>query len=164
MYPQKIIAAVKDLLIGQKRTIAVAESVTAGHVQAALSQAENARQFFQGGLTAYNLGQKVRHLGIEPIHALDCDCVSALVSRQMATGVARLFTADYGISITGYAAKVPEKNILVPFAYYSICRSEVELAAKRIELPDADALRVQLYYTEMVLESLLSVLAREEDR
>jgi nicotinamide-nucleotide amidase len=158
MYPQQTVTAIKDLLLAHHCTIAVAESVTAGHLQAALSQADNARQFFQGGLTAYNLGQKVRHLGIEPIHALDCDCVSEIVSRQMAFGIARLFTADYGISITGYAAKVPEKNILIPFAWYTICRGGKELLTDRMEVLDGDALKVQLYYTQKVLESLLAVI------
>jgi PncC family amidohydrolase len=158
MYPNPTIAAIKDFLLTHRCTIAVAESVTSGHLQAALSQAENARQFFQGGLTAYNLGQKVRHLGVEPIHALDCDCVSEIVSRQMAFGVARLYTADYGVSITGYATKVPEKNILVPFAYYTICRDQQELVTNRLHLMDDDAMKVQLYYTQKVLESLLAVL------
>lgn len=162
MYPDKTIAVIKNLLLQHRRTVAVAESVTAGHVQAALSQAENARQFFQGGLTAYNIGQKVRHLGVEPIHASDCDCVSSLVACQMAEGIARLFTADYGISVTGYAAKVPEKHIDIPFAYYSITRKGIELAAKRIQIVDRDALQVQLWYTETVLEAFLTVLSTED--
>ncbi len=158
MYPQKTITAIKDLLIEGHLTIAVAESVTAGHLQAALSQAENARHFFQGGLTAYNVGQKVLHLGVEPIHALESNCVSGLVSRQMAFGIARLFTSDYGVGITGYASKVPEKDILLPFAFYSICRDGKELAAGRIEVEEEDALQAQLYYTGKVLEFLHAVL------
>jgi nicotinamide-nucleotide amidase len=101
MYPFDEIEIVKDQLIRLGRTIAVAESVTSGHLQAALSLAENARQFYQGGLTAYNLGQKSRHLLIEPIHALDCDCVSDRIAAQMAQEAARLFSADYGLSVRG---------------------------------------------------------------
>ena len=158
MYSLETVASIKDLLIAGNLTIAIAESVTSGHLQAAISQAENARCFYQGGLTAYNLGQKVKHLGVEPIHALECDCVSDVVSRQMAVGISLLFTADIGVSITGYAAAVPEKSIRIPFAYYSICKHEKILLTKKIEALNGDALKVQLYYTEIVLGSLLSVL------
>jgi nicotinamide-nucleotide amidase len=162
MYPQKIIDAIKDILIPRNQSIAVAESVTSGHLQAALSLADDARQFYQGGMTAYNLGQKVKHLGVEPIHALDCNCVSAIVAQQMAVGVAALFTATYGVSITGYAAKVPERDILVPFAFYTLCRNDEILLTKRIESANGDAMTVQLYYTDVVLKSLLELLVEEK--
>lgn len=46
---------IKTILIERKQTVAVAESVTAGLLQVRLSLAENAREFFQGGITAYNV-------------------------------------------------------------------------------------------------------------
>lgn len=77
MYPFDEINTIKDRLLCLRQTVAVGESVTSGHLQAALSLGENARQYYQGGLTAYNLGQKARHLLVEPIQALECNCVSA---------------------------------------------------------------------------------------
>ena len=59
------------LLIKKKNTIAVAESVTAGNLQAVFSLAKDATAFFQGGITAYNIGQKCRHLLVEPTHAIN---------------------------------------------------------------------------------------------
>src|ERR1700744_5054559 len=103
MYPFDQINTIKDRLIGSGQSVAAAESVTSGHLQAALSLAANARGVYQGGLTAYNLGQKARHLSIEPIHALECDCVSDRVSARMALEVAQLFSANYGLGVTGYA-------------------------------------------------------------
>ncbi len=64
------IEAIREKLIDSQRTIAVAESVTAGLVQGAFSQAEDPRLFFQGGITACNVAQKCRHLCVEPIHAV----------------------------------------------------------------------------------------------
>ena len=69
MYPFDEINIITERMISCHQTVAVAESVTSGHLQAALSLGQNARQFYQGGLTAYNLGQKSRHLLVEPIHA-----------------------------------------------------------------------------------------------
>jgi len=144
--------------IGQ--SVSAAESVTAGHIQAALSLADNARQFFQGGITVYNLGQKTRHLGIEPIHALTCNGVSEIVSGQMALAAARMFISNYGIGITGYAAPVPEKNIHQPYAYFSLCHDGKLLSTVKVEAPSLSALETQLFYANEVLAGLASALRR----
>ena len=67
-------------LIEGKYTIAVAESVTSGILQFALSSIPDASKFYQGGITAYNIGQKYSHLKVEPIHALSVNCVSQKVA------------------------------------------------------------------------------------
>ena len=54
LYDEEVINQIKEWLTAHKQTIAVAESVTAGHLQAALSSAVEASKFFQGGITAYN--------------------------------------------------------------------------------------------------------------
>ncbi len=183
MYPFDEIKFIKDHLISLGRTVAVAESVTSGHLQAALSLAEDARKFYQGGLTAYNLGQKSKHLMVEPIHALECDCVSGRVAEQMAHEAARSFSADYGLSITGYAAEVPERNIRRPFAFFSICCRGTTLTTQRVETQKAGSveslagaarpvldvpgippetmktLRAQLWFTRQVLEVFTQILA-----
>ncbi len=105
LYDEEIINNIKDILITEQQTLSVAESVTAGHLQAAFSSAVEASKFFQGGITAYNAGQKCRHLNIEPIHALDNDCVTEQVACEMASQVNKLFISDYGIAITGYNRK-----------------------------------------------------------
>lgn len=66
----------KELFIKANETVAVAESVTAGLLQLAFSSADFATKYFQGGITVYNIGQKSRHLLIDPIHAIECNCVS----------------------------------------------------------------------------------------
>src|ERR1051325_1421918 len=97
MYNEEIINSIKEKLVAAKESIAVAESVTSGHLQAALSQAENASFFFQGGITAYNLGQKSRHLNIDPIQAENCDSVSKDVAIKMALEVSKMFTSNWGV-------------------------------------------------------------------
>src|SRR5688572_33040104 len=109
---------VRDILLKRKQTVSVAESVTAGHLQVAFSLAENAMDFFQGGITVYNLGQKTRHLGVNPIHGIECNCVSEQIAVQMARQVNQLFLSDWGLAITGYASPVPEENITELFACY----------------------------------------------
>jgi len=154
-YPMEDIQRLKDLLVGRKETIAVAESVTAGQLQAALSLAENARQFFQGGITVYNVGQKCRQLRVEPVHAGEVNGVSAQVAEQMALHVAELFCSHLGIGITGYAAPVPEKNITVPFAFFAISLGGRILKSRRVEGAGDQSLANQLLYVSAAIRSVL---------
>src|SRR4051812_38795900 len=108
MFNLSVINSLKDALLAKQETISVAESVTSGLLQAAFSSAEKAMQIFQGGITTYNLGQKYRHLLVDPIHASACNCVSERVAQEMALHVCELFSSNWGIGITGYASPVPE--------------------------------------------------------
>lgn len=154
MYDNRVIDQIKNVLINRGETIAVAESLTSGHLQVALASAENASKFFQGGITAYNLGQKARHLNIEPIHAESCNCVSEQVALQMALNAATLFTSDWAIGITGYAAPLPECSVDQPFAYYAICFQNNVLRITKIDSDKGDPMQVQIFFVNQVLKDL----------
>jgi nicotinamide-nucleotide amidase len=146
------------LLKRQKQSVAVAKSVTSGLLQAAFSNAQDASSFFQGGITAYNVGQKCRHLLVEPLQALESDSVSENVAQDMSLHVATLFTSDYGIGITGYAAKVPEKNVNALYAFYAISEKNKMVMCGKLETSIEEGLPVRLYYTEEVLKSFRKLL------
>jgi PncC family amidohydrolase len=156
---EEIIQLIGNILIERQQTIAVAESVTSGHVQVALSAAGDASKFYQGGITAYNLGQKSRHLHVEPIHALACNCVSEQVAYEMALEVCKMFNSDWGMAITGYASKVPESNNEL-YAYYAITYSENIMQSGRLEAPDGKPPEIQLYYTWELLKYLEKILKK----
>ncbi|HEY0273054.1 MAG TPA: nicotinamide-nucleotide amidohydrolase family protein, partial [Chitinophaga sp.] len=117
---EDMVTSLKYFCFANKLTVAVAESVTGGYLQYLLSAEENASQFFQGGITAFNIGQKAKHLLVEPVHAQQCNCVSQQVADQMALNVCTLFNCGLGIAVTGYAAPVPELGITEMFAYYAV--------------------------------------------
>jgi nicotinamide-nucleotide amidase len=157
LYDENVVNTVKEVLTHRRQTIAVAESVTAGHLQAALSSAIEASQFFQGGITAYNLGQKCRHLHVDPIMAEQCDCVDEVVARTMALSVAHLFTSDYSIAITGYATKMPEKGLNDLYAYFAIACNNAILLCEKITTAN-ERVDAQVDYTWQVLRRLAGVL------
>jgi len=161
MYDGQVINSIKELLLKRRQTIAVAESVTAGHLQVALASAENASQFFQGGITAYNLGQKSRHLKIEPIHAEGCNCVSDKVAIDMANEITRLFSCDWGIAITGYAAPVPEHAVDELFAYYAISFQQKLLVVKKIKAEKNDPMKVQVFYVNNIITDFHRLLEHQ---
>ena len=157
LYEKKIIDNIKDILAEQKLTLSVAESVTAGHLQAAFSSATEASKFFQGGITAYNAGQKTKHLNIEPIAAMEDDCVTEKVACEMATQVNKLFISDYGIAITGYAAKMPEKGITYLFAYFAIAHKNEIITVKKLTT-NKERVDAQIDYTIQVIEHFEKLL------
>lgn len=146
-------------------TVAVAESVTSGLIQNAFSQATDATKFFQGGITVYNLGQKSRHLNVEPIHAEECNCVSDYVSETMAAEVAQKFSANIGIGITGYAAPVEEIGVTEEFAVVSIFKDGKKLLTEKISgLKKADPVAQQEKFTKETLKLLAKALEEKENK
>ena len=80
------------------RTLAAAESCTAGLVAQALAATEGSMDWFRGGLVAYQSGVKRELLGVGP-----GPVVTERTACEMALGATRLFTADVAVSVTGVA-------------------------------------------------------------
>ena len=158
MFDQSLIDPIKDWMLAHNETIAAAESVTAGLLQHALSSAEKAMRYYQGGIITYNLGQKSRHLLVEPVHALSCNCVSERVSGEMSLNVCKLFTSNWGIGITGFASPVPESANKL-FAYYAISRHGKIVVSKKIEAAKDDPFAIQLLYVRDLLKEFSLHLA-----
>lgn len=156
MFDKALLNYIKTKLLERKQTLAVFESVTAGLLQAAFASADEAIYFFQGGMTVYNIGQKCRHLPLDPIHAVECNCVSDQVAQIMAKGAVTSFTAHWGIGITGYATAVPESGNKV-FAHYAIWNGE-EMYAKKATSDKSGALAVQLDFVENIIKDLATLL------
>lgn len=162
MFNDRIIEKIRDLLISRSQTVSMAESVTAGLLQAAFSSADKALQFFEGGITAYNIDQKVRHLGIDKNEGEACNCVSRNIAIDMARGACRLFGSDWGISVTGYATTVPESGYKL-FAYYAICREQEICDSGRLDLQDEKPLQAQLRYVNDILDRFSKILDEKTD-
>jgi PncC family amidohydrolase len=151
---------IRKRLVSANETLGVAESVTAGNLQAAFSLAKDATEFFQGGLTLYNTGQKARHLFIDPILAERTNCVSDKIAQSMAKGACKFFSSDWGIGITGYAAPVPAWNVRnTLFAWYAIAHRDVVVLTERIETEKMEMDKVQQFYVRTVLRKLAAYVA-----
>jgi nicotinamide-nucleotide amidase len=159
LYHTDELNVIREELLKRKKTLAVAESVTSGHLQAAFSSATDASKFFQGGLTAYNAGQKCRHLHIEPIYAQESNCVSEEVATAMALATHDLFLTHVGLGITGYAAPVPELDIYHLFAYFAISFEGKIIASKKITSEKKNSVDVQVDYANQVIDALAGCLA-----
>jgi nicotinamide-nucleotide amidase len=81
----------------------VAESCTGGLLGSTFTDVPGASEVFQGGIVAYHQDVKIEHLDVPEIIIQQHGAVSAETAVAMATGVAEKFSADYGLSTTGFA-------------------------------------------------------------
>ena len=154
----------KSLLIEGRLTLAAAESLTCGRVQARIGEISGASHFFLGGITAYTLEQKVKLLGVDRAEAERSQCVSAAVAEQMAFGACRLFGADLAVATTGYAEPSPQDGVAEPFAWWAVAHwgadgaSVIARRSGRMECAGASRVDVQIRVAEVVLQELVTYL------
>lgn len=92
---------VAQLLSG--RTIATAESCTAGLLAARLADRPGSSAYLAGGVVSYSNEAKADLLGVDPALIATHGAVSEPVAEAMAAGALRRFGADIAVGITGIA-------------------------------------------------------------
>ena len=160
LFDDETLKSIRNALIKKGESISIAESVTCGLLQFAMSNTMDTMDFFEGGITVYNPNQKFRQLNIDPAHALSVNCVSERVAIELAQNVRIKFNSDYGIGITGYASPVPESDNKL-FAYFAIAHQSRVLHSARLDTEPKEGIGVQLYYVSEVLKSLATTLRTE---
>lgn len=151
----------KKLMLRKPRlTIAVAESLTAGHLQAQIASVSGASEYFLGGVTAYSLEQKVNLLGVNRAHARRVNCVSQRVAVEMAHGVMEEFGADLAAATTGYAEPARASGIKAPMAWWAICQrlpnGRLAINSGTIEVAGATRTEAQARIAQDVLGLLIA--------
>ena len=157
LFDKKILDTIGKKLLRKKQTIAIAESVTSGLLQFAFSNIKDASCFYQGGITAFNIGQKFKHLQVDPVHALAVNCVSQRIAEEMAREVCNLFKSDWGIAITGYASAEPVSGNKI-FAYYAIVYKKRIRSKGKLNPKKTDPAEVQLYYSNAIIKKIMSLV------
>jgi nicotinamide-nucleotide amidase len=79
-----------------RRTLATAESCTAGRISQTFAAVGDAVRWFRGGVVAYQPG--VKH---DVLSVASSSVLSEMAAAEMATGVARLLSADVTVATTG---------------------------------------------------------------
>lgn len=102
------------------RTVATAESLTAGMVSAVLADTPGASGMLQGGVVAYQNSVKENVLRVPPELLADVGSVDSGVAAAMAAGARAALGADIGISTTGVAGPEPHDGKPVGTVYIGI--------------------------------------------
>ena len=145
--------ATMQLLMDTGKTVATAESITAGQVASLLARVPGASAHLFGGVVAYTNGVKIRELGVPAEMIERHTAVSAEVAQAMAEGVRAKFGTDFGIATSGYAGPTGEAvgSIFVALAHAGKCevfpfnwfgsRTEIQSRTAKMAL---NALRLRL--------------------
>jgi len=166
---EEMVDAIRDLMIVRPAwTLAVAESLTSGRLQAVIGERSGASDFFLGGLTAYTIDQKVTHLGVDREEAGRTNAVSESVADQMALGICRMFGSSLGAATTGYAESAPESGIYSPRAFWALAHAGdagcVVVRRGYLEMPGLGRVAVQRTVSEEVMSALLEYLREVREK
>jgi nicotinamide-nucleotide amidase len=100
---ETLAGVVGQLLKDNDKSLAVAESCTAGQLGMTITDVPGASAYFRGGLVAYDNDIKIAQLGVPEDVLAQQGAVSEECAAAMAFGCRKLFRSDYALSVTGIA-------------------------------------------------------------
>ncbi len=108
-----VAARLHRVLAARNQTVAVAESLTAGLLCAALTETPGASRTFRGGLVVYATDLKASLAGVPgPLLAAEGP-VSPDVAAALAAGVRARLGSTYGLAVTGVAGPDEQDGVAV---------------------------------------------------
>ena len=137
-----LVAAVAELLVDGRRTVAVGESCTGGLLAKRMTDLPGSSRWFLGGVIAYANAAKTALVAVPPALIERVGAVSEEVAHALAVGAARSFGADAGVGITGIAGPdggTPEKP--VGTVCYAVALGEAVISERRLFPGDRVAVR-----------------------
>lgn len=144
------------------KTIATAESLTAGLIASTLASVPGASKVLRGGVVAYATDLKVSGLQVPQALIDRGGAIQAPVAGAMATGVRTWAGADFGLACTGVAGPNPQDGHPVGEVHVAVAGpSEGAVRTHSVTLAgDRDGIRhgTVLVVLGMVLDALLPVL------
>lgn len=147
------------------RTIATAESLTAGLIASTLASVPGASNVLRGGIVAYATDLKASALGVPQALIDKGGVIQSPVAGAMAAGVRTWASADFGLACTGVAGPDPQDGHPVGEVHVAVA-GPVDGAIRTHSLTlagDRDGIRhgTVLVVLGMVLDALLPALPAE---
>ncbi len=146
------------------RTLAVAESCTAGMLGMQITRVPGSSRYFTGGILCYSNDAKIKLCGVSPELLQKHGAVSAEVAEALARGVRDSLHSSIGLSITGIAGPeggTPEKP--VGLVYIGICDGKRTENRHRIMPGDRDSIRERSTYLALSLLRRFLMQPAEQD-
>ncbi|WP_219465441.1 CinA family protein [Nonomuraea rhizosphaerae] len=150
-------AEVLSLLVRRSATLAVAESLTGGLIGARITSVSGASRSFRGGVVSYATDLKHTLLGVPEDLLRREGAVHPEVAAAMATGVARLCEATYGLAVTGVAGPEPQDGKAVGTVYVAVGTRDGEISARQLRL-NGSRERIRVETVDEAIDLLASVL------
>lgn len=150
---------IHQLLIEQKKTIAIAESCTGGLIADRLTNLSGSSAYFIGSAVTYASESKVKILGVNPETIKKFDVVSENVAGEMVKGVRELYGTDYALSTTGVAGPTGGTNE-IPVGTICIGIATKEKITTRTFNLKGDRRTLKIRFAEYALHCLREEISR----
>lgn len=100
-----------DLLMKKGKTLAIAESASAGRLCSEfVGNNDGASKVLKEGIVCYTIESKCKRFGIDPEFFDSFSASSIECSKTLAYNLKRYSDADVTIAVTGYASNIPDEN------------------------------------------------------
>ncbi|MEY9213377.1 CinA family protein [Thermobifida halotolerans] len=145
-------ARLQTLLAHHGHTLAVAESLTGGMIGATLTAVPGASAVFRGGAVVYATDTKTSLLGVSATLLAEHGAVHPDVAEAMARGARRVFTATFGLAVTGVAGPDPQDGQPVGTVYAATALPDNRCNLRKLQLHgDRAAIRDQTVTAALTL-------------
>ena len=94
---------INEMMWRNHKTLATAESCTAGRVASVITAVPGSSNYYKGGLVCYADEVKIQLLKVDADAIAEKTPVCEEVVRQMVIGANELFHTDYAVAISGFA-------------------------------------------------------------
>lgn len=94
---------INEMMWRNHKTLATAESCTAGRVASVITAVPGSSNYYKGGLVCYTDEVKIQLLKVDADVIAEKTPVCEEVVRQMVIGANELFHTDYAVAISGFA-------------------------------------------------------------
>lgn len=94
---------INEMMWRNHKTLATAESCTAGRVASVITAVPGSSNYYKGGLVSYADEVKIQLLKVDADVIAEKTPVCEEVVRQMVIGANELFHTDYAVAISGFA-------------------------------------------------------------
>lgn len=150
-----------EALVARGATVAVAESLTGGLIGATFTSVPGASRAFRGGVISYATELKQRLLGVPEDLLRREGAVHPDVAAAMATGVARLCEASYGVAVTGVAGPDPQDGKPVGTVFAAVSGPGGKVWGRPLRLQGSRE-RIRVETMHEAIDLLASVLKANE--
>lgn len=139
-------------LVAAGQTVAVAESLTAGLLGAALTDPPGSSAAFRGGVQVYATDLKASLAGVPEQVLAEHGAVSAATAAALANGVRERLRADWGVALTGVAGPDPQEGRPPGTLHVGVAGPD-GVTTRSLRLP-GDRTRVRLLAVAVGLDAL----------
>lgn len=157
MTPESVAHQVVAALIGDRATVATAESLTGGLIGATITAVPGASRAYLGGLVVYATPLKHSLGGVDQAVLDTYGAVSSQTAVELAQGVRDRTGADWGIAVTGVAGPDSQEGQRPGTVWLALTGPQRRGCVKLLALNgDREQIRVQT--VDAALSELLALL------